>query len=478
MAAKTTLTAKNLEALGVERLAYLLIDISTGDAATKRRLRLELAGLSSPREVATAIRKRLIAIDRSRGFVDWQNRRTLIDDLETQHRAILDPLAKADPAEAHDLMWRFLALANSVFARCDDSSGHVGAVFGGAVASLGRIAHLAHADPLDLAERTFQALLRNDYGQYDELIATLNPALGPRGLADLKARMQEVAREPVRQIPEAERRRIGWSSRGPIYADDIETSSRRSAVRLALSAIADAQGDADGFIAQYDAATRKVPMIAAEIATRLLAAGRLDEAWQTLEAAEDRRTEWPDFKWEDARIAVQDALGRPADAQATRWSCFERALSGEHLRDYLKRLPDFDDVEAEQRAFDDASTYKSALHALHFLVTWPALDRAATLVLARAKELDGNHYEILSPAAEALAGRFPLAATLLLRAMLDFTLGNARASRYRHAARHLAECTALAAAIPDFAPFVPHTAYLAELRRAHAKKVAFWAQIG
>lgn len=47
MASKKTLNAKNLEALGAQRLAELLIEISTGDAAAKRRLRLELAGAES-----------------------------------------------------------------------------------------------------------------------------------------------------------------------------------------------------------------------------------------------------------------------------------------------------------------------------------------------------------------------------------------------------------------------------------------------
>jgi len=37
---KKTLNAKNLEALGAERLAELLIEISAGSAAAKRRLRL------------------------------------------------------------------------------------------------------------------------------------------------------------------------------------------------------------------------------------------------------------------------------------------------------------------------------------------------------------------------------------------------------------------------------------------------------
>jgi len=44
MASKKTLNAENLEALGAQRLAELLMDIAEGDAATKRRLRLELRG--------------------------------------------------------------------------------------------------------------------------------------------------------------------------------------------------------------------------------------------------------------------------------------------------------------------------------------------------------------------------------------------------------------------------------------------------
>ena len=55
MAKKTTLNAKNLEALGAERLAELLIEISTGSAAHKRRLRLELAGEHELNSVATSV---------------------------------------------------------------------------------------------------------------------------------------------------------------------------------------------------------------------------------------------------------------------------------------------------------------------------------------------------------------------------------------------------------------------------------------
>ncbi len=75
--AKTALNAKNLEALGSERLAELLIEISTGNAAAKRRLRLELAGAQGPAEVAKEVRKRLATIARSQSFIDWQGMRSL-----------------------------------------------------------------------------------------------------------------------------------------------------------------------------------------------------------------------------------------------------------------------------------------------------------------------------------------------------------------------------------------------------------------
>jgi hypothetical protein len=44
---------KKLEALVLERLSVLLIEISAGNAAAKRRLRMELAGAQSRAKLAT-----------------------------------------------------------------------------------------------------------------------------------------------------------------------------------------------------------------------------------------------------------------------------------------------------------------------------------------------------------------------------------------------------------------------------------------
>ena len=474
MASKTTLNAKNLETLGAERLAELLIEISSGSAVAKRRLRLELAGAQSPKEAGREVTKRLASIARARSFVNWQNRKPLVTDLESQLRAIKEQIAPADPAEGLALAWRFMQVATPLFERCDDSSGIVIGVFHDACALLGEIALAAGTPPETLADAAVEALRDNGYGQYDGLIAILTPALGAGGLAHLKQRIEALAATPVPVPPKGEWQAVGYGSGGATYAHQMEERARQSLVRMALKDIADAMGDVDAFIAQYDPATRKVPKIAADIAARLLAAGRADDALGFVERAVVDKSRWVPHEWQDARIEVLEALERNDEAQAFRWTCFERDLSADYLRSFLKRLPDFDDIDAEDRAMAHAAAHPGLLPALGFFLDWPSPDRAARLLIDRHSEIDGNHYEILTPAAEALSERNPLAATLALRAMIDFTLNAGKSSRYQHAARHLAECDALARQIGDFGTFEPHATYVARLKREHGRKSGFW----
>jgi hypothetical protein len=111
-----------------------------------------------------------------------------------------------------------------------------------------------------------------------------------------------------------------------------------------------------------------------------------------------------------------------------RWAAFEERLSADQLRAYLKRLPDFDDVEAEERAMNHALGFRS-FAALGFFTEWPDPARAAQLVLARASEIDGNLYYLLDPTARLIEGKHPLAATLLRRAMIEDTLDGAKSTR-------------------------------------------------
>jgi len=73
----------------------------------------------------------------------------------------------------------------------------VGDVFREACDDLGPLATAARPDPANLADRTFDALCENDYGQFDDLIESLAPALGMTGLDHLKARLTTWSKAPM-----------------------------------------------------------------------------------------------------------------------------------------------------------------------------------------------------------------------------------------------------------------------------------------
>lgn len=60
-----------------------------------------------------------------------------------------------------------------------------------------------------------------------------------------------------------------------------------------------------------------------------------------------------------------------------------------------------------------------------------SLARAWERVPNRRNQLDGDHSTLLEAAAEKLSQAHPLAATIAMRSMVDFTLSNARSSRSR-----------------------------------------------
>jgi hypothetical protein len=65
MACRASLNAKNLEALGVARLAELLLLHTEGNALARRALRLALVEQRGPLDIAQEERKLLAAVEHS-----------------------------------------------------------------------------------------------------------------------------------------------------------------------------------------------------------------------------------------------------------------------------------------------------------------------------------------------------------------------------------------------------------------------------
>jgi hypothetical protein len=159
--------------------------------------------------------------------------------------------------------------------------------------------------------------------------------------------------------------------------------------------IADALGDAEAYWAEYrdhDPEALTVPAIAAEVAQRLTPAGRAAEALALLQGADPtlaRRRAGAE-EWCDARLAALEALGRHDEAQAQRWEYALMDLSRRHLREYLKKLPAFEDATAEERALNLVAEHDDLQEALWFLLHWPEPRRAAGGAAGKGSPLGGH----------------------------------------------------------------------------------------
>ncbi|CAL4867890.1 hypothetical protein MMA231_02162 [Asticcacaulis sp. MM231] len=471
MASKTTLNAKNLEALGAAHLAELLMDISEGNANAKRRLRLELAGSESPGKLTNEIRKRLMAIGAATANVGWRSLKGFRGDLNTQRRLISEQVQTASPQDAAELMWQFIALGDAVIERTSDASGGVVEIFQEACQNIGTIVSGDKADIESLLHQIALSQINNTYGQNDQIIALLAPNLDRDQLMQLRDRIMTAAREPLATSTAKPRTAKRWRKRVLAASESLRKRTRAESVRVALLAIADAAGDVDAFIALMSDAY--VPATAAQIANRLLKAERPHDALKALDGARQGRG-LPPAEWIEARLQTLEVLDYKDEAQVLRLEQFRQTLDSGYLRAYLKRLPDFDDIEAEDEALDGAKAFPDANAALDLLVRWPSLERAAQLVINRLSEIDGNSAEAVTFAADRLSSRYPLAALLLHRQIVEASLISFSEPAHTAAGLTYLEAESLARHVDDFGRFDTHETWLKKLGNLYGRRTAFW----
>ncbi|HEY2659797.1 MAG TPA: hypothetical protein VGI79_08760 [Caulobacteraceae bacterium] len=439
---RKTVTTANLVALGAERLATILMETAEDEAGLKRRLRMELAGEVGADHLAAELNKRLVAIEVRRSRVHWRKYAAFARDLDLLRGMISGRLAQLDPKLALEFLWRFLALTEALFRWVDDGRGHVETVFRAAVADIGALAHVAKPDNTALAERVAAVLEDDDERVLDGLVAAVLPTLEPAGVGALRAKLSTALRGRPRPNP---------------------------ALRAAVQMLADAEGDVEAYMATFSAAEVSQPLAGAQIARRLLKAGRTEDALAALSRSEppkSGRVLLPGVHdWEDVFLDALEADGQVDLAQELRWAAFEKRLAADRLRAFLKRLPDFDDIQAEDRALAYAGRFSNFTDALRFFIAWSAPAQAADLILSRPAEIDAGHVEVLEAAVPMLDARYPLAASLVLRAMVADILRGAQVHRYKVAQRQLAELETLDVHIEDWAGVEPHTDFVARLAR-------------
>ncbi len=461
MSSFKTITVDNLTALGADRLAAILYSLSQENEPITQRLRLALAEQAGIETVAAEVKKHLASLKRSQTDIDCGEIHALVQDFYLQYETIVERIAPERPDLALELLWLFIGLAPSIYERSYDRNDDLSIIFYQTRQDLGGIAQRANPEPIALANQILTAIMDNGYGQYEGLVEILFPALGQQGVTHLKAKINAaLVSHPKRQ-------------------DNHFDYEERLLVR-ALQDLADQEKDVDAYIALTTATKRCMPSVAAQIAQRLLNAGRGEEALTALLEGHPQHhaDRYPAslHEWDKVYLEALDATNRTEEAQTIRLEKFDQNLNIEALRDYLKRLPAFDQAAAEEKALAYALQFGDAVVALNFFSSWPSLSYAAQLTLTRAPEINGAYYS-LDQTAGQLAKSYPLAATLLRRAMIEDTLRSGKSKYYPEAVRHLAECQSLDNFISCYKPYVSHQAFVATLRTAHSLKRSFWAHM-
>src|SRR3954467_4777612 len=208
MAGRATLTREALVALGPDKLAKLVVDEASQNAGFKRIVNAALAGARGPDAVAAVVSRRLTALQKARGFIDWEKRKAFVADLRATLATITDELGAADPVSAAEQGLRFLATAERVFERVDDSSGQVQQVYWDAAEAVpGLVRNHSDAEKARLADRLMPLVHEEDHGLIQSVFQGVVPLLASAAIerldAALAAAAQEIGPELLHQLTES-----------------------------------------------------------------------------------------------------------------------------------------------------------------------------------------------------------------------------------------------------------------------------------
>lgn len=403
----------------------------------------------TPTEATRAFTSLLAAAKRRTRFIHGREAAAFARELRC---ALLDlKEGLNDPRKGVDLVARFYRADEALFNMCDDSNGDLGDVFRMDARDL--FVHYASAcdDKQWLADLVLQLQHDNNYGVRDHLIDVAAQYLP-----------ESVIRNLIEQV---------WSlGRGE------RTDYRQRSWLHLIQSLASQLHDPE----LYERATRTAwPELGTaaciDVAGVYFQSGNAQTALAWLEKIPlDERFEAG--KRDELLLAVYQNLGDMKAAADTAWRIFKRFRHEETFEQLLKVVG----AEKRQQILDEETEHilqsPGIVYAdANFLIWCGRLDEVETYLLARAAELNGNHYYSILPLAEAMEReeRF-LAATIVYRALLESILARAISKYYSHGVRYLRKLDELAPLVNNWRAFTPHTTYFLELLEKHKWKSSFW----
>jgi hypothetical protein len=414
---------------------------------------------NDPVALSRVLRKRIASLKRRQRFVDYRASFDFARELEATLADIESGLLECSPEHAFDLVDRFLATAESVLNRVDDSGGAVGEVYRQAVLLWLTAAKGWQDANVDWLERIYQLYQQNDYGVLDPLLPNANLLLTPDKLKQLAWRYENALRKALKS-PEQE--------------DKLNLAALHSGV--ALGQIADALRDPalyERSVLIHSPQPNNLQM--KSICEKYLQYEQPETAMRYLNQAWEGRFERDRLELLD-KVCVK--TGDRKQLKVIRSRLFQSEQSYASFTRYLVVLDEDEKEEACGTAIKQAEQGGNIVLSADLLLNLSQTERAQALVLARHQELAECFYDSLLRLAKAFEkADCNLAATACYRALLLEILARARSKAYGHGARYFKKLEALAKGIKVFKPLTTHDVFVRQLHSAHGRKKSFWARL-
>jgi len=457
--AKAKLDQAGLTRLGLEKLVEILLDEAAFNKALKSRLLAALAGNAGAGEVASLVDKKLDSLQKSRAYLSPTRANTLAVDLRGLLKNITSELASLDRYAAFERVLRFLTVGAVIEERARNGGARLAKVLDEARDSL------------------VEAALKLNVDEQVRSVALLEKARVSDEDGKLRAALLEILCGVQKPPADVWRAILTGKLKSPM---EKAAHWRNTEPVAYLQTLALHVSDIDAYIEleQLKPQERRDSLL---IARMLHEAKRYPEAleWVRKPAATMRLTSADNAVTSAAQpprlleADILDALKQKRDAQAIRWTEFERTLRPDILRNYISKLDDFAEFEETDKAFAIVAASPLVHEALDFLVKWPRLDLASEHVLRHLGKWDGRRSGILAEAADAFLDDYPVAATMLYRILLDDILRRGISDAYGDGARFYVALHELQPRLGADFTHQSHRAYMASLREKHGRKPSF-----
>jgi hypothetical protein len=358
---------EKLAELDAATLRDFILDVYLGYPDLSDKIEA-LALANDPVALSRVLGKRITSLRRGRKFIDYRESFNFARQLEALLADIESGLLERSPEHAFDLVDRFLATAESVLNRVDDSGGAVGEVYRQAVLIWLTAAKGWRDAGVDWLERVYQLYQQNDYGVLDSLLPNVHLLLAQDQMKQLAWRYESALRKALKSS----------GQEGKVNFEALHNS-------VALGQIADALHNPalyERSVLIHSPQPNNLQM--KSICEKYLQYEQPEEAMRYLNQAWESR-------FEHDRLALLDKVCvQTADRQqlkAIRSRLFRVEQSYASFKRYLEVLDEHEKKKAQDLAIKQAEQGGKILHSADLLISLGQVERAETLVLARHQEL-------------------------------------------------------------------------------------------